>query len=30
MDEYNDTYKPESSVFDGTEWDLVEFDRSTK
>lgn len=30
MNEYNDTYRPASSVFDGTECELVEFDRSTK
>lgn len=28
MNEYNDTYRPASSVFDGTEWELVEFEHN--
>lgn len=28
MNEYNDTYRPESSVFDSTEWELVEFEHN--
>lgn len=28
MNEYNDTYRPASSMFDCTEWELVEFEHN--